>query len=118
MAVRTLSDLVLETLDCLGVLPAGQTAQVEDLNRISEAIPSILSELARREIVYIPDSNNIPDSDFRSLAEISAYECREKFGITGDDAVALKDKNNEAVAKLKVMHRGRPTYERSKIEYF
>lgn len=118
MGIRTRSDLVLEVLDALGILPAGQTAQPEDTDRIDEKVPSLLAEFAQREIVYIADPNSIPDADFSPIAAMIAYECREKFGITGDDATNLKDKNNEAIAKLKIMHRGKPTYERSKIEYY
>lgn len=115
---RSRSDLVLEILDALGVLPSGQTAQAEDVQRIDEVLPSLMATFAGTEIVYIADLEAIPDADFRPLAEMCAYECREKFGVTGDEAKMLKDKSDEAVAKIKIIHRGRPTYQRSQSEYF
>lgn len=118
MSFRTLSDLVLETLEKLGVVPDGQTPGIEDTARVTEAIPSILEELAGREIVFVPDADNIPGAWFMPLANICAYECIEKFGIIGDEATTLERRNDAAIIKLKSILRGRPTGESMRTHYF
>jgi|SRR5580693_2940739 hypothetical protein len=118
MSTRTLTDLAIETLEKLGILPDGQTPSSEDTARVEEAIPTILEELAAREIVFVADSNNIPSAWFMPLANICAYETIEKFGLTGDEAAALQTRNDEAIKKLKSILRGRPTGEPMRTQYF
>lgn len=118
MAYRTLSDLVLETLEVLGVLPDGQTPGIEDTARVTEAVPSLLAQYAAREIVFVPDPNNIPDEWFNPLASMNAYELRSKFGIIGEEAADLEKGNSAAILRLKVMLRGKPTGEPLKTYYF
>ena len=115
---RTRSDLVTEALESLGVLAAGQTPEIEDTTRVDEKIPAILADLAGREIVYVADPDNIPEAWFSALADIVAYECRIKFGVSQEAEVTLANANQEAIAKLKVMLRGRPTYEPLRALYF
>lgn len=118
MSSRTLSDLVLETLEKLGVVPDGQTPGIEDTARVTEAAPGLLKEYGAREIVFVPDADNIPDEWFMSIAAMNAYELRTKFGIIGEEAQDLKNGNDEAIVKLKVMLRGRPTGEPMRTHYF
>jgi len=118
LSFRTLSDLVLETLEKLGVLPDGQTPGIEDTARVTEAIPSILEELAGREIVFVPDPDNIPGAWFMPLANICAFELIEKFGIMGDEAATLSQRNDAAILKLKIILRGRYTGESLPTLYF
>lgn len=115
---RTRSDLVTEALESLGVLAAGQTPELEDTARIDEKIDSILADLAGREIVYVADPDNIPQEWFNALADIVAYECRTKFGVTADFEATLERANTNAIEKLKVILRGRPTYEPQRSHYF
>lgn len=118
MSFRTLTDLAIETLEKVGVLPDGQTPSVEDTARVTEAIPSILEELAAREIVFVADPNSIPGAWFMPLSNICAYEVLEKYGITGDEATVLKMRNDEAIAKFKAILRGRYTGEAQRTYYF
>lgn len=115
---RTRSDLILEALDKLGVIAADQTPSTEDTTRVDEVLDDILHEQAALEICDVPDENNIPSAWFLSLASIVAYECREKFGIVDADAAALREKRDGAITKLKIMNRGRATYEPLKVLYF
>ena len=118
MGFRTQADLLQEVLENLGVLAAGQTAETEDLARVSEKLPSIISTLGATEIVYIPDINNIPDEWFIPLANCVAYFCKAKFGVTGDAAQEVDNDYQLAILMFKVMNRGRPTYEALKSDPF
>lgn len=115
---KTLTDLTVQTLKELGVLPDGQTPQIEDTAAISGDIPALLEELAGREIVFVPDLDNIPGPWFMSIAKILAYELRNGYGIVGDEAASLKQGNDDAILKLKIMLRGRPTGEALRTLYF
>lgn len=114
---RTRGDLVTEALANLGALPAGQTPAEEDYSFIDEKLESIIDGLAAREIVYVPDLTQIPNAWFDSLAAIVAHACISKFGIAGDEAATLISNKDKAESDLKVMTRGRPTYEPLRVLY-
>lgn len=119
---RTQADLILEALKNLNIIAAGQPVDPEDFGYINEKIDPIFRQLMGLEIVAVPDPNNIPGAWFSSLADIVAGECATKFGLVGQD---LMDKVNKglggmgnvpigagtAAQALKIMTRGRPTYE-------
>ena len=123
---RTSSDLVLEALSNLGVLAAGQPVDPEDFNWINEKLDSIYRKLGGLEIAYVPDPDNIPGAWFSDLADIVAGEAASKFGLVGQE---LMDKINKglggsgsvpigggtAANSLKIIMRGRPTYEPLRI---
>lgn len=109
--VRSRADLVAKILEKLGVVPEGQPPEIEDTTRVDRNLPSLMSELAAREIIYVPDLANIPDAWFLSLAKVAAYELRNEFGITGDFEGTLRNQNDEAIGNIKTMLRGKPTYE-------
>lgn len=111
MATRTRADLVVKILEKLQVVPEGQTPEAEDTTRVDRNLPSLIAELAGREIVYVGDLNAVPEEWFLSLAQIAAYELRNEFGVTGEFEITLARGNAEGIAKIKVMTRGRPTYE-------
>lgn len=118
MGFRTQADLLQEVLENLGVLAAGQTAETEDLARVSEKLPSIVSTLGATEVVYVPDINNIPDEWFIPLANCVTYYCKAKFGITGDAAVQVDQDYQVALLQFRIMNRGRPTGEVLKSDPF
>lgn len=119
---RTSSDLILEALSVLGIIAAGQPVDPEDFAWVNEKLDSIRRKLAAAEIVNVPDINNIPGAWFSDLADIVAGECASKFGLVGQE---LMDKVNAglggagnveigagiAAKSLKIITRGRPTYE-------
>jgi hypothetical protein len=111
MATRTSTDLVIEILEKLVAIPEGQAPESDDTARVTLDLPSVLAELAAREIVYVSDPANIPEEWFMSLAKVCAYEMRSKFGVTGEQLVDLTKANAEGIDNLRVMTRGRPTYE-------
>jgi hypothetical protein len=128
-AYRTFTDLVNEALANLGVLVAGQVADLEDFNYVNEKLDSIFRKLAALEICYIPDPNNIPGEWFSDLADIVAGECCTKFGVTNDDYTKLVNKGlggvqgvdvgfGAAAKSLRQINRGRPTREILQTDYF
>jgi hypothetical protein len=126
---RTQADLVNEALANLGVLSAGQPTDPEDYNYVSEKLDAIVRKLAGLEIVFVPDTNNIPGAWFSDLADIVAGECASKFGLTGMPLADLVNKGlggagpvpvggGAAARSLKQMMRGRPTGEVLAVHYF
>jgi len=126
---RTSSDLVLEALKNLGVLAAGQPVDVEDFAYVNEKLDPTFRKLAGLEIVFIADADNIPGAYFSDLADIVAGECATKFGVRGDEYVTLVNKGlggaagvevgaGTAAKSLKIMTRGRPTYEPLRIQNY
>lgn len=123
---RSSTDLVTEALSNLGVLSAGNPIDPEDFNWVNEKLDSIYRKLGGLEICYVPDPNNIPGAWFSDLADIVAGECASKFGLVGQE---FTDKVNKglggagpvaigagtAAMSLKIMTRGRPTYEALRI---
>lgn len=126
---RSSTDLVTEALANMGVLAAGQPIDPEDFSYVSEKLDSIFRKLAGLEIVYVADPGNIPGAWFSDLADIVAGECATKFGIVGDEHATLVNKGlggvgnvpigaGTAAQSLKIMGRGRPTYETLRFQNF
>lgn len=127
---RNHTDLVNEALAKLGVLAAGQPTDPEDFNYVYETMDSIFRTLNSLSICTVSDPDNIPGDWFMPLADILAGECATKFGSQADMIAALKDAGlggppgktlvaaGGAALILKELRRGRPTYERERIEYF
>lgn len=126
---RSSSDLVTEALANLGVLSAGQPVDPEDFNWVNEKLDSIYRKLAGLEVCYVPDPNNIPGSWFSDLADIVAGECASKFGLVGQEFMDKVNKGlggagnveigaGTAAKSLKIMSRGKPTYEPLRIMNF
>lgn len=126
---RTSSDLVTEALANLGVLAAGQPVDVEDFNWVNEKLDSIFRKLGGLEICYVPDPDNIPGAWFSDLADIVAGECASKFGLAGQEFMDKVNKGlggagnveigaGTAAKSLKIMSRGRPTFEPQRIMNF
>lgn len=108
---RTQSDLIVKVLGNLGIPGSGQTPEVEDVQRVQANIQSIIDDLAGREVVYVPDLNNISNTIFIPLAKIVAYEMKDEFGVIGDAEAALEKSNTIALMQMRVINRARPTYE-------
>lgn len=119
---RSQADLILEAMKNLGVLSVGNPVDVEDYNYVAEKVDPTVRKLAGLEIVYVGDPDNIPGAMFSDLADILAGECATKFGFSGDEYVTFVNKGlggaagveigaGTAAKSLKIMQRGRPTYE-------
>jgi len=128
---RNQADLITATLKRLGVLATGQAQDPDDTANVTEELDSIFRTLNDLEICSIPDPNNFPGQWFAPLADIVAGECASKFGTSPDEYRRLKlaglglpkpdgeGPGSGAAAKaIKAMTRGRPTFERLRVEYF
>jgi hypothetical protein len=126
---RSSSDLITEALANLGVLAAGQPIDPEDFGWVNEKLDSIFRLLAGIEIVYVSDPNNIPGLWFSPLADIVAGECASKFGLVDPEFTLKVNKGlggagnveigaGTAAKALKILSRGRPTYETLRIMNF
>jgi len=122
---RSSADLITEALANLGVLAVGQPQDPEDTAYVQGKLDSIFRMLAGLEICFVADANSIPGEWFSALADIVAGECATKFGSSPDDYAKLvkqglgspKGSGAGAMA-LKAITRGKPTYERQRVEYF
>lgn len=116
-ATKTKADLVLKILEELGVVATGQSPELEDSVKVAANIDPVIAELSAREIVDVPDVEAIQSEIFLSLATICAYELRAQFGLVGDALVDLTRKYGEAIDKINVMTRAKPTYEPLRPDY-
>lgn len=128
---RTSDDLITEVLATLGVLSTGEAIAPEDFNWVNEKLDSIFRLLGGLEIVFVSDPNNIPGAWFSPLSDIVAGECASKFGIGGQELIDKVNKGlggatgtnvpigaGTAAQALKIMNRGRPTYEVLRMQNF
>lgn len=118
---RTSSDLVLKVLSNLGVLAAGQTVAPEDSSVVSSQLDSIFRMLGAQEIVYVADPNSIPGEWFLDLASIVAGVVASDFGAGPEfvqKGLGVPPGSGAAALSLKIMTRGRPTYEPQRTESF
>ncbi|WP_445222256.1 hypothetical protein ACKWRH_21615 [Bradyrhizobium sp. Pa8] len=126
---RTSSDLVLEVLKRTNVLAVGQAVDPDDFALVNDSLESIYRKLAGLEIVYVGDRDNIPAAWFSDLADIVAGESASNLGISGQDMIDLVVKGlgglggvdvgaGAAAKSLKIMCRGRPTYETFRMQCF
>lgn len=117
--MKTRAELVTLVLEDLGVLAAGQTAQIEDTRRVDELAPSIIETLRATEVYYLNDIENIPEEVFVPLSNIVAWGCRNKFGVSDpDELTRMQEAATAANTALKTITRGRPTYAPLKTEFF
>ncbi len=129
-AYRSQTDLINETLKNLGVFSAGNAPDPEDVNYVLEKVDPTIRLLAALDVCFIGDPNNIPGELFSPLADVLAGECASKFGSTPDDRVSLAAKGlggppsqvpygaGSGALALRQMNRGKPTYERARVESF
>ena len=122
---RTQADLVNEALGNLGALGLGQAPDVEDFAYVNGQVDSVLRMLAGLEICYIADPDNIDGALLNPLADILASECANRFGASSDDFAKLQAKglgvppgSGAAAMAIKIIMRGRPTYQPLQSIYF
>jgi hypothetical protein len=126
---RTSSDLITLVLQRSGVLSLGNASDPEDVANVSTQLDSILRKIAGLEIAYVSDPDNIPGAWFSDLADIVAGECGSSLGIVGEELMTLVNKGlggagaveigaGTAAKSLKIMTRGKPTYEVQRMQNF
>ena len=117
MSTRTQAEFIDRVLGDLGALEAGQVANEEDVIRVNNILPSVGPYLATKEIAYIPDFENIPQSVFIPLAWVVAFLLHTDFGIVGEELQTVLTNHSNGVTDLYKIDRGRPTYQPLRSEY-
>src|SRR5690349_19715092 len=119
MTTKTRQDLVNQALRNLQVLAAGQTADTEDFDSVNSHVDSMIAQLDARQIVSVPDDQDIPIEWFDPLAIILADESAMEFGIPSlPVSPANPNPRLAAEIKLREMTYTRPTGEHAPAEYF
>lgn len=114
----TREQLIDRALKNLGALPAGQTASPEDSEAIDNLIDPLIESLNARDIVYIADTDEIPDEYFLPIAECLAWVAAPEYGMTLDPARLRPDGRPKAEDELKIMQSARPGYTTLKVDFF
>lgn len=126
---RSQADLITKVLGNLGVLAVGQGQDPEDTAIVQNNLDSIFRKIAGLEICFVSDPNNIPGEWFVDLADIVAGELCTQFGSSPEDFAKLVNKGlggingvdvgfGAAAKSLRAISRGKPTFERLRVEYF
>ena len=115
---KTRADLIKRALKNLGALPAGQVASAEDSASMDALIDPLLDSLNAREIVYVGDSESIPDEFFIPLGECLAFVASPEYGASLDPARLRSDGRPKAEDDLRHIQAAKPTYQTLKAEYY
>lgn len=111
---RTRAELVVMALEDLLVVGSGQSPEDEDVEKVDSRVDGLFDDLATREVVYIPNEDEIPAAFCETLSELLANACAPVFG-----KVKMTQQQREAVeSRLKAIVATRPTYEVLKVDYF
>jgi hypothetical protein len=95
--------LANEALDILQRNGLGQSPDAEDTQKIDTKIDALLAELSARQIVDVPDAEDIEPAYFNSIAELLANEAAPNFGLPKNPV--MKDAAEE---RLKIMVNNSP----------
>lgn len=114
----TEDDLAEMTLGALGVLASGQTPEAEDVALIKARLAKAIPEWVVREVVYIANSNEIPDEWALSVSRVLADVVAEDFGIGGQKRVEVASLATRAEAKLRWMTRAAKDEQPLRATYF
>jgi hypothetical protein len=126
---RTSAELITLVLQRAGLLSSGSPQDNDDTTNVQSQLDAIFRKLAGLEIVFIPDPDNIPGAFFSDLADIVAGECASSLGVGDGELPNLINKGlggmgnveigaGTAAKSLKIMSRGKPTYEIQRIQNF
>ena len=119
MANKTRNDLVNQALSNLGVLAAGQNPSPEDFQAVDDHVDQVVESLNARDVIYIPDSDDIPPEWFGPLTVVLADDAASEFGLPGMPASPSNPNPvQSAEDSLRLMTRGKPTGEVLEIDYF
>lgn len=75
------TDLVTKALGFLSKLEAGQTPATEDTAAVSQYVQGMLDDLADRDVIYVDDASNFPDSLVQWLGMRLAVIVAPDFGV-------------------------------------
>jgi hypothetical protein len=110
---KTLLELQTEAFGILTGFDPQNTPAAEDLATILTYVDPLLAQLQADEIVYIDDSDAIPNEYFLPVARLLANVAGPRFGSPmNEDAKKIDER------ALRRLNTPQPTYEVVKAEYF
>lgn len=77
----TETNLVNEIAAELFSLGTGQAPDTEDAARITLRLPGILAELSKRNVIYISDTESVPDEAFSDVVAYAAAVLAPTFNL-------------------------------------
>jgi len=113
MALKTRADLIRLTLEFLNAVAAGQTPAAEDVETLERLIPGKVAELARRRIIWIPDTDAIEEELLEPLATLLGDLAAPSFGQPRDI-----NRRVEAENRLREMQVADDTTEVVRADYY
>lgn len=111
---KTTDDLILEVLDIVGAAAAGQTPPAEDREKVEQSVTPLLEQLARMQVVYIPNPDAIDESVFLPLAMRLALQIGPKFGLPA----MTPDQRRAADSEIRIVQASTQTSQPLRVEYF
>jgi hypothetical protein len=82
--MATQTELVRYVLWRLRARASGQTPMTEDSADVVAVIPDVLSDLALRGVMYIPDADHVPDGALQWLGIVIENAVAKGFGEAED----------------------------------
>lgn len=110
--MATEAQLIARTLGQLRAVGTGQPPNAEDAAVVQAYIPEKLADLAQREIIYIPDSESVPDGVLIWVAMAIAQDLAEDFGSTFDE------RKKKLAEDMLIRSRPATPAKRLRVDYF
>jgi hypothetical protein len=106
--------LITRALERLQRVGAGQDPSAEDAQLLRDNLLPLMEELARQEVIFVADLEEIPDIVFLPLANRLAAECAPDFGLGAVNDATMNSLN----ARLRLTWVGKPLYVVQRSQYF
>ena len=78
--MKTRQDLIIAVLEKLNAVGVGQAPAAEDILTVGAKVDGKLPELAHRQVIYVPDADQIEDEYLDPLATIVADASAASYG--------------------------------------
>ena len=111
---KTSLELITRALERLQRVGAGQDPSAEDAQLLRDNLNPLLEELAQQEVIFVADTEAIPDIVFLPLANRLAAECSADFGLGAVDPAIIDSLNN----RLRLTWVGKPLFHSQRAQYF
>jgi hypothetical protein len=112
MALTRLT-LARRALEKLMVVGTGQTADDEDVEHVDGRFDAMTADLEAREVLAVPDQDDIDPAVYEWLADIMADTVAPDFGVSSDGS-----RRTRAEQMLKKIGAAQATSEPQYTEYF
>ena len=107
-------ELITRALERLQRVGAGQDPSAEDAQLLRDNLGPLLEELAQQEVIFVADTEAIPDIVFLPLANRLAAEVSADFGLGAVDPAIINSLNQ----RLRLTWVAKPLYQVQQADYF